>query len=178
MAWKTYEQIMRETQNAQRIIDWEKTDKNYDNYKNLRLRWVNSNSVISKTIWVSPRTVIRYWKRWKNELLQKINNTDKEFEVQKILEQIDTIYSQCWNAILKDNLVWKDKISAISSTLQPLKLKAEILWLDKWNFSFTNNGNNANLYDPIMNKDLCDYFNEKIEEYNIDVVEMTWIKPI
>ncbi len=177
MAWKTYEQIMRETQNAQKIIEWEKIDKNYDNYKNLRLRWVNSTSVIAKTIWVTPRTIVRYWKRWKDELSQKVNNMNKDFEIQKMLEQIDTIFSQSWNTILKENLVWKEKISAITSTLQPLKLKAEILWFDRWDFHFSNN-NNTNLFDPIMNKELCDYFNEKIEEYNIDVVEMTWIKPI
>lgn len=177
MAWKTFEQIMKETQTAKKVIEGSKVDKNYDNYKNLRLRWVNSTSVIAKTIWVSPRTIVRYGKRWTTELHQKVDNIDKEFEVQKILEQIDVIFSQMWNTIMKDNLAWKDKVSAISNSIAPLRLKAEILWLDKWNFHFVKS-NSSDFYSPNINPELYEYWNRKIEEYNIDIVELTWIRPI
>lgn len=175
MAWKTYEELIAQTKNAQNIIKWKKIDQKYEAYKELRLKWINSPSVIAKTIWVSNRTAIRYSERWRDELSYNAWEIEKRVELQKILSQIELVYSESWDVILNWDLKWRDKVSALNSLLWPIKLKAEILALDKWNFHFTNNTPN---YNPMMSKEIFEYWGKKIEAYNIDINELTGIHPL
>jgi len=174
MAWKSLETLLKEAETAKKIIKLWKEDKNFDSYKSFRLRWVNSPSIISKTLWVSTRTIIRYWKRWEYELKNSKLYINRDVEVQKLLEQIDMIIAKLWNAILSDNLAWKEKVYALNQLFIPLKMKAEILWIDSKSISFTNTETTTYNFNP----DIYRYFDKRITEAWIDICDLTWIRPL
>lgn len=136
MPWKSLEQLYIESKVAKKIVT-NKVDKNYDSYKNLRLRGVNSSSIIAKTLWISVRTVSRYHQKWKVELSQTATELNRQSEAQKILQQLDIIINQIWSTIITENMIGKDKIQALNYLLVPLKYKAEIMGVDRNAIIFT-----------------------------------------
>lgn len=173
MSWKSLEQLYIESKIAKKAAA-SKVDKNYDSYKNLRLRWVNASSIIAKTLWISGRTVSRYHKKWKAELQETVTELNRQSEAQKMLQQMDIIINQIWSTIISENMAGRDKIQALNHLCVPIKFKAEMMGIDKNSILFAAHEVSPEIDGTPFMREL----DKRIKASGIDLGEFMWIRTI
>lgn len=167
-------------------------EKKYNQVKLLIQRWVNSKTLLSKTVWVHRDTVYKWIDKIQLEFAEKASSMNKDTEVWKMIEQLDMCFYEIWKEIINSNLSENRKISAIVSALQPLKLKWDILWLFKTDPFTWKPLDVSNVYQ--INNNVYNYFaslmwwtpeevEKALQEWKklpvwISIEELSWIKPI
>lgn len=167
-------------------------EKKYNQVKLLIQRWVNSKTLLAKTVWVERMTIHRWFNKIQLEFAETASSMNKETEVWKMIEQLDMCFYEIWKEIINSNLSENRKISAIVSALQPLKLKWDVLWLFKTDPFTWKPLDVSNVYQ--INNNVYNYFaslmwwtpeevEKALKEWKTlpvwkSIEELSWIKPI
>lgn len=174
---------------SQEDIDY---NTKYQQLKQLVQRWVTNKSLIAKTLWIDRTTVYVWIRRLWQEYSEVVDSTDKKKEFWKMIDQIDVIFYSIWKEIQSWNMSEERKISALVNAMQPLRFKAELMWLNRSADALLAAAQTNNFYQ--INNSVYTYYasllwwkpediEKLLSEWKdlpnwMSIEEITWIKPI